>query len=198
MRFFEIYDFFNENAQKNNDEFDEAYINSLMPKDLIFEGFAVFQKNKELVRKIILKLEEYDKKHPLSVHQKIIHRKMVSYVCPHVFGSSFVEFKERVFKEFDLPNTVGSGLLVTAPRQFGKSTTIAVFSVVLMLVVPRYSAIVLSQTQKISGKDVGMGSKIEAVLGVFGEKGIKVTNNKVKNGLNGASISFLSALSGEG
>ncbi len=159
-----------------------------------------------IVQKMFFYLSLYDThdiKNALSVHQKLIHRHIISSSLHLIFGDLYFDNKEYILNTFSLQeeNPNSAGVLGTAPRQFGKTTLVSVIAAVMLLCIPNVYIAFINQKLGTSGKKVGVISKIRIVLVRLKEDHLfKITDKLIcfKDSGNNAKIESHSIKSAEG
>lgn len=93
-------------------------------------------------------------KYPRSEHQKEFHEWFVFANLPHIYGDDWEANATRVLESFGLTK-IQYEVLVSTPRRWGKTISIAMFCAVVLLCVPSFWASVFSPGKRASSSLMG-------------------------------------------
>jgi hypothetical protein len=108
-------------------------------------------------------LEKVDEWTPRTEDQIIVHEKILAAACSYIYGKDLYSNELRIKQRNHFSN-IEHGVLLTAPRRFGKTFCIVVIIAVLFYTVPKIHICIVSQSAHSAGREMGILGKIRDVL----------------------------------
>lgn len=84
-----------------------------------------------------------------SVHQKMFHEKFIQACLPIIYGDDWAMAAERVMAEFNLEK-LSPEVLIQTPRRFGKTVSVAMYVIAVLLNVPGVRICIFSTGKRAS------------------------------------------------
>ncbi len=134
---------------------ERGEINTL-EKDDLNRGHAIF----DAIRYC---LSIVDEQLPRSEEQVKIHDLICSAATSFVYGKSLYSNEIKI-KEYNHFASILPGILLTAPRRFGKTFSIAIIIIVFFLNIPYIEVVVIAQAKRSAGSDVGILGLVRKLL----------------------------------
>lgn len=126
------------------------------------------------------RLLEADRFYDRSEDQVIVMDKILGGAVAYIYGKALYS-NELKIKAYNRLDNIEHGVLLTAPRRFGKTQMLAIMIACLFHCVPGITISVISQSKHTAGKEVGILGKVLHILCLmygYTEDDFKVNNEK--------------------